>query len=135
MWIINPQIWIINFDGAEYIYIFLDKISSNFFQFLSKNNPRQFLLKPKYKEYESNDKTTDSLLRRRVGEDTEQLVQALPRGAPGDGIKAKEDRAAATHRQLDVPEVLHRHRRLTPPFTAQRRPRTTHDGKWYWEKH
>ena len=54
-------------------------------------------------DYESNDKTTDSLLRRRVGEDTEQLVQALPRGAPGDGIKPKEDRAAATHRQLDVP--------------------------------
>ena len=72
-------------------------------------------------DYESNDKTTDSLLRRRVGEDTEQLVQALPRGTPGDGHDAQHGGAVAPHRGMAGREVLYRHRLIFPRNVLENR--------------
>lgn len=52
--------------------------------------------------YESNDKTTTGRLRRGVGKDADELVQALPEGAGPDGHDSGHARAAATHREVDV---------------------------------
>ena len=58
---------------------------------------------------ESNDKTAAGRLRRRVGQDTEQLVPDVPGRTLDDGTAASHEGAAAQHRGVSSRQVLHRH--------------------------
>ena len=62
----------------------------------------------KSKIYESNDKTAVGRLRRSVGQDTEQLVPAVPAGTLDDGTAASHESAAAKHRGVSRRQALHR---------------------------
>ena len=52
--------------------------------------------------YESNDKTTISILRRSLDEDAAEMVQAAPTGIGSAGHETEHVGPAATHRPMDM---------------------------------
>jgi hypothetical protein len=57
--------------------------------------------------YESNEQATIGRLCRGVGQDTEQLVQALPARTTGNGRDPEDEGAATTRRDVSRRQVLH----------------------------
>ena len=69
---------------------------------------RQFLSKYNSIDNESNDKTTAGPLCRHLGTHPEQMVPSLQERAGGTRHDKPHEAPAATHRRLDMQQVLHR---------------------------